>query len=77
MNLSACELEKIEKELLVDPVAQRSSLMAEADFDWLIEVGYKPGVTDNVGRTTEVAIGDLLGRRLGRGERVYTSTSTF
>ncbi|NLE66414.1 MAG: phosphoribosylformylglycinamidine synthase [Lentisphaerae bacterium] len=46
-------------------------------FDWLVEVGFKPGVTDNVGRTARVALGDILGRDLGPGEAVYTATQYF
>ncbi len=42
-------------------------------FDFLIEVGYKPGVTDNVGRSSREGIADLLGRRLTDAEDVYTS----
>ena len=34
-------------------------------FHWLLTVGYKPGVTDNVGRTSKTAIEDILGRHLG------------
>src|SRR5690606_5648461 len=42
------------------------------DFDFLIEVGFKPGVTDNVGRSTREGIADLLGRPLGDGDQVFT-----
>jgi len=74
ISLTTKEIEKIEKELLVDPVTQRAFVDGEGVFDWLIEVSYKLGVTDNVGQTTRVAIGDLLGRELGEDEGVYTST---
>ncbi|MBN2539491.1 MAG: phosphoribosylformylglycinamidine synthase subunit PurS, partial [Deltaproteobacteria bacterium] len=40
-------------------------------FDWLIEVGFRPGVTDNVGKTAREAIELLLGKQ-GTVE-VYTS----
>ena len=58
-----------------DPVIQRFSLddPSAAGFDFLIEVGFRPGVTDNVGRTAGEAIGYLLGRPLKGGEGVYTS----
>ena len=42
-------------------------------FDWLIEVGFRPGVTDNVGRTAREAAQVRLGRALAPGESVYTS----
>ena len=74
MELAKKELENIVEELLVDPVTQTTYTDGEGDYDWLVEVGYKPGVTDNVGRTTKVAIGDLLERKLRDDERVYTST---
>ncbi|MCJ7635154.1 AIR synthase-related protein, partial [Candidatus Bathyarchaeota archaeon] len=74
IGLTVNELEAVEKKLLTDPVTQRIFIDDEGTFDWLIEVSYKPGVTDNVGRTTRVAIEDLLGRKLGEEERVYTST---
>ncbi len=50
---------------------------AKAGFDWLIEVGFKPGVTDNVGRTARTALGDALGRTLEPGEDVYTAIQYF
>ncbi len=43
------------------------------DFDVLIEVGFRPGVTDNVGRTAKEAIQYLTGRPFAAGEAVYTS----
>jgi phosphoribosylformylglycinamidine synthase len=43
------------------------------DFDWIIEVGFRPGVTDNVGRTAREAIELVLGRELKEEEKVYTS----
>jgi len=58
-----------------DPVIQEFSIdrAAAAGFDYLIEVGFRPGVTDNVGRTAGEALSYLLGRRLQEGEAVYTS----
>ncbi len=62
-----------------DPVTQDYSLGPLAldwqlAFDWLIEIGFRPGVTDNEGRTAAQALELLLGRKLARGEAVYTST---
>lgn len=62
-----------------DPVTQDYSLAPlaldwEYDFDWLIEVGFRPGVTDNEGRTAASALELMLGRKLERSEGVYTST---
>ncbi|HEX4822748.1 MAG TPA: AIR synthase-related protein [Candidatus Polarisedimenticolaceae bacterium] len=60
----------------VDPVAQRGSLGRHDDgaFDVAVTVGFKPGVTDPVGKSARVCIEDTLGRRLREGEAVYTST---
>ncbi len=61
-----------------DPVTQDYSLGPLAmdwklGFDWLIEVGFRPGVTDNEGRTAAQSLELLIGRKLTRGEAVYTS----
>jgi len=41
-------------------------------FHWMLTVGYKPGVTDNVGRTSKTAVEDVLDRRLPDADAVYT-----
>ncbi len=58
-----------------DPVIQEVAINRPLarDFDILIEVGYRPGVTDNVGRTAKEAIQFLTGRLFANGEGVYTS----
>jgi len=73
--LSADELNQVAAGPFSDPVIQHYSVDAPAasGFDFLIEVGFRPGVTDNVGRTAGEAIGYLLGRPLAAGEGVYTS----
>ncbi|MFH0897369.1 MAG: AIR synthase-related protein [Candidatus Bathyarchaeota archaeon] len=71
-ELSEEELKLIKKELLVDPITEQADAPLPS-FDWLIEVGYRPGVTDNVGRTSKSAIQDLLNRNLKQSESVYTS----
>ncbi|MDY0190355.1 MAG: phosphoribosylformylglycinamidine synthase subunit PurS [Desulfuromonas sp.] len=58
-----------------DPVVQHYAInkpLAE-DFDLLVEVGFRPGVTDNVGRTAREAIQYLTNRPFGPDEAVYTS----
>jgi phosphoribosylformylglycinamidine synthase len=72
-KLSRKELSLLEKNLFVDPITETASDKAGA-FDWLIEVGYKPGVTDNVGKTSKhVGIPEIIRRRLKEDENVYTA----
>jgi phosphoribosylformylglycinamidine synthase subunit PurSL len=63
-------------EELNNPVIQNSVVDStiDGDYNWLIIVGYRPGVTDNVGKTAFTAIGDILGRKLKKPqERVFSS----
>jgi phosphoribosylformylglycinamidine synthase II len=76
MELSCEELEMIATGPFLDPIIQEYRIDEDLakDFDWLAEVGFKPGVTDNVGRTAKDAIEWRLGRKLKEEEKVYTST---
>lgn len=75
-KLSAEELERVRQELFTDPIIQESALNhgIAHDYDYLVEVGFRPGVTDNVGRSAREGIEDTLGRTLGAGAAVYKST---
>ena len=42
--------------------------------DALIAVGFRPGVTDNVGRTLSAASSDVLGRKVNADEYFFSST---
>jgi phosphoribosylformylglycinamidine synthase II len=55
----------------------KSSHVLSQKFDWAIEIGYLPGVTDNVSHTVEEIAKDLLKITFLQGERVYTSQVTF
>jgi phosphoribosylformylglycinamidine synthase II len=74
-DVSLADLEKAASEPFCDPVIQNFTINVPAakDFDFLIEVGYRPGVTDNVGRTAREAIEYITGSRFNPGEAVYTS----
>lgn len=48
-----------------------------AGYDWLIRVGFRPGVTDNLGRTGKEAISDIIGRKLSDDEQVFSSVEYF
>ncbi|HSW40719.1 MAG TPA: AIR synthase-related protein [Acidobacteriota bacterium] len=76
--LSDSELHDIQR-AFTDPVIARSAIgrLSPPRFDWMIEVGFKPGVTDNVGATAGDVIRDLLDRPFARHESVYTSLQYF
>jgi len=78
VSLSLRELRHIQK-AFADPVISRSALarLSPPQFDWLVEVGFKPGVTDNVGTTARALAQDLLERPLPHLETVYTSIQYF
>lgn len=67
-TFSPAELERACAKLFADPVSELSRLdaplVAEVlpDFSHLFEVGFRPGVTDNVGHTAAEGLGELLGR---------------
>ncbi len=59
-----------------DPVLHSGSLgrLEDGAFDVAVTVGYKPGVTDPVGKSARIAVEDTLGRSLGDHAAVFTST---
>ena len=61
--------------LLTNPVVESFTIdkATIANFDTAIEVGFLPGVTDNVGTTARQTIEDYTGRKFGPGEGVYSS----
>ncbi|WP_285905687.1 AIR synthase-related protein [Pseudodesulfovibrio pelocollis] len=66
----------LERAALHDPVLHEVSLSPLArDFDWILEVGFRPGVTDNEGRTARETLGVALGlsKKELESVRVYTS----
>lgn len=73
--LSADELERVREELFTDPIIQVSAVnhALARDFDYVVEVGFRPGVTDNVGRSARGGVQDVLGRELGAHEAVFTA----
>ena len=71
--------ELLVSDAFIDPVLQKAYVEQPAmfDADWVVEVGFKPGVTDNVGRTAKEVIEALSGLRFGEEEGVYTSRLYF
>ncbi len=75
MELTPDEAHKAASELLADPVTEAAGIDQPLahDFDYLIEVGFKPGVTDNIGRSSREGLADLWDRSLGEEDQVFTS----
>ncbi len=70
--------------VLTNPVTQAVELFSgkrlgrpSGGFDWSVEIGFLPGVTDNVGQTARQAVEDLLGAEFAPGEGVHTSRLIF
>ena len=78
-ELNEHTLEILKGDAFVDPVVQKSISDGFTVFDtnWVIEVGFKPGVTDNVGRTAKEVIEAIRGTSFRDGEAVYTSKMYF
>lgn len=78
-NLSPGDLEVIVEEVFQDPVIQDAVIdePLKIPFDWLIEVGFRPGVTDNVGRTAREAVERTLGVKFQSEEGLYTRKLYF
>ncbi|MBN1847042.1 MAG: phosphoribosylformylglycinamidine synthase subunit PurS [Deltaproteobacteria bacterium] len=73
-NLDEHQLYRLQHDIFTNPVTDLSSFSPLAnDFDWLIWVGFRPGVRDTAGSTAVEAIEDLLKIRFKEGESVYTS----
>ncbi|MFA7185331.1 MAG: hypothetical protein WC082_10575, partial [Victivallales bacterium] len=63
-------------EALANPVLQQGVVgetMPEGNCSFLVSVGFKPGVTDNVGRSAKEAVSDIIGRTLRDDEKIYSS----
>jgi phosphoribosylformylglycinamidine synthase subunit PurSL len=73
------ELTTLAKGPLSDPIVQDFSINSTfcSDFNWMVEVGFKPGVTDNAGRTAKEAAIISLNREFPQDFSVYTATQYF
>ncbi|NCC52451.1 MAG: phosphoribosylformylglycinamidine synthase [Spartobacteria bacterium] len=78
VRLSQGQLEQVQASF-TDAVISTSEIgrLPAPVFHWMIEVGFKPGVTDNVGRTARALLEDVLSRKLTEKEEVYTSIQYF
>ncbi|MBE0616791.1 MAG: phosphoribosylformylglycinamidine synthase subunit PurS, partial [Proteobacteria bacterium] len=79
LGLTAEEAQAVAREPLSDPVIQEVAaggplaLRLYPAFHWAVEVGFLPGVTDNVGRTAKEAVEFFLGRSFPHERQVYTA----
>ncbi len=72
--LSEAQREMVRTAIFTNPVTQISSYAPlSVPFDWIIWVGYRPGVRDNPGATAIEAVEDVLGVPFAPGESIYTS----
>jgi len=68
------EQDILKNQVFTNPVTQLSSYNpVDLVFDWIIWIGYRPGVKDNPGSTAKEAIEDILNRKLSSEEAVYSS----
>ena len=73
-DLDPAQLDQIRSEIFTNPVTEESSYSPMAsDFDWLIWIGFRPGVRDTAGSTASEAIEDLVGIRFKPDQAVYFS----
>ena len=74
-KLSKKEIIKL-TEALANPILEDYFINESPDFrsfDYAVEIGFLPGVTDNVGRTVEEIAKDLLHLKKDSDIKVYTS----
>ncbi len=77
-GLSGEQLERARLSIFTNPVTSRSSFSPLfLPADWVLWVGFRPGVRDNAGATAQEAMEDLLGIRFAPNEAVYTSQLFF
>lgn len=78
-NFSHSELEAIASDCLSDGIFEEIFIetIPEDHYDWSVEIGYKSGVTDNIGRTAQIAIEDYTGAPFLEGETVHASTAYY
>ena len=74
-ELSSGQLEILGRRLFCDPIIQEFTVDSPhaRNFDWIIEIGLKPGVTDNVGKTAKDAIEEMLKIKFFPNQAVYSS----
>ena len=64
---------------LTNPLVEESTVgrWLPKKFDWALEIGFLPGVTDNVGTTALETIEDAIAKKFKEGEHVYSQQVFF
>ncbi len=78
-RLPAAQLKSVTP-LFANPLVEEAVIgkpQAPARFAWAVEIGFLPGVTDNVGATARETIEDFLKKKFKNGEGVYSSQVFF
>ncbi|TSC63401.1 MAG: phosphoribosylformylglycinamidine synthase [Parcubacteria group bacterium Athens0416_74] len=78
-KLTAKEIDTFARRLtnpLIDEYST-SRVIAPKKYTFVIEIGFHPGVTDNVAKTARQMLEDALGKKLKKDEDVYTSFFVF
>ncbi len=78
-SLTSSQLQQT-ADILHNPVWQEATTNSQPtpeEFSWVIEIGYLPGVTDNVAHTVKSAMIDSLKKTFADDEGVWTSQLLF
>ena len=80
-SLNKKQIEKV-KGLLANPLSQEARIQVDKNtsrqaFSYAIEIGFLPGVTDNVGSTAKETIADGAQIKFKPGQNVYSSQVLF
>jgi len=78
-DLTNNDIYKVASEF-VNPVTEEFYIgfSYEESFEWMISIGFKPGVTDNLGKTAITAISDILRSKFDKEQiSVMSSTEYF
>lgn len=79
VELDSDEIKSV-AEMLLQPVTQAYKInepYIPESFDYCIEIGFLPGVTDNIATTVRESIDDLLKKNLDQEKSVFYTTTYF
>ncbi len=80
-SIDTSHAEQLCQAVLADPVLHECRVDTffgdELDFDWYVEIGFRPGVTDNIGRTAQETFELWLQRPFPSGHHVHSVKGYF